>query len=392
MKKIAGILCLAVLVTACSGGGSHLNGSSPDVVPNAGAPTDSYSSRIAPAALVGGAHTVTITEHRLGSTPSTGGIAIANNGSIWTESNGTTNAASFVRWNNGIVTSYPMSDSNGSPAFTSSSLLAASGAHVFAFALQIADIVNQWLQGPFEVSSGGGAVTYLNNAGMFSGAGEYGYITALTSAKNGTVWEAKSYSTVGVSGVGYIAEVSPGNTSFQLPAQNTAPFAYDLPTALAQGPDGNLWVAVQNLENPGSASLNYNAMLVYSMSGNLLRTVKLESTANGIATGPDGAAWFTLQNGAIGRMTTAGTVRYFASRTTTALGGITVGSDGALWFLEPNVNRLGRISLTGLATDYAIPTANSKPNGIAGPANGCAPYTLWFAEGGSGKIAMVTYR
>ena len=36
--------------------------------------------------------------------------------------------------------------------------------------------------------------------------------------------------------------------------------------------------------------------------------------------------------------------------------GITVGHDGAIWFTENGGNRIGRISLDGKITEYAVPT------------------------------------
>jgi virginiamycin B lyase len=44
------------------------------------------------------------------------------------------------------------------------------------------------------------------------------------------------------------------------------------------------------------------------------------------------------------------------------------GPDGAIWFTQLAGNRIGRLTIDGGLTEYAIPTAGSSPNVIvAGP-------------------------
>jgi streptogramin lyase len=42
---------------------------------------------------------------------------------------------------------------------------------------------------------------------------------------------------------------------------------------------------------------------------------------------------------------------------------IALGGDGNVWYTESN-NKIGRMTLSGVATDYSIPTASSSPYGI----------------------------
>src|SRR5687767_7975121 len=44
--------------------------------------------------------------------------------------------------------------------------------------------------------------------------------------------------------------------------------------------------------------------------------------------------------------------------------GITVGPDGALWFTEENGHKIGRITTDGAITEYPIPTVPSAPGEI----------------------------
>ena len=84
-----------------------------------------------------------------------------------------------------------------------------------------------------------------------------------------------------------------------------------------------------------------------------------DSAPAGIAAGPDGALWFTesafsLAPGAIGRITTAGSISETPVPPTgipTVPAGITPGPDGALWFTQPGQFRggglIGRITTSG---------------------------------------------
>ena len=105
------------------------------------------------------------------------------------------------------------------------------------------------------------------------------------------------------------------------------------------------------------------------------------SNPYGITTGPDGALWFTEENGnKIGRITTAGVITEFPTPTVnSAPAGITMGPDGALWFTEASGNNIGKITAAGVITEFPIPTANSNAIGITTGSDGA----LWFTEGGA---------
>jgi len=98
------------------------------------------------------------------------------------------------------------------------------------------------------------------------------------------------------------------------------------------------------------------------------------SVVGSIATGPDGAMWFTTID-TIGRITTAGVFTLhifptFAGHDSPFFTSITAGPDGALWSVEYNGNRIGRlsmptatmtVSLSGTGTGSVV----SSPAGIA---------------------------
>ena len=390
MQLRTAAVLLALSLAAC-GGGSSSTPSTANVVPAVPLSGNSHSSTFA------------ITEYSLGTTPSVGGIVMAPDGSIWTQSgaqvSGQNQDPQFVRWDNGLVTTYPLPLGNSSLSyygFYGLGIMTLAGQTVFGGFQSDQQQEYQNLVG--SVPQTGGTPQYYQDSSFLTGDGlAFGDLADLTSLSGGSVWQAISYYQQGVSGSGEIQEITPGNTTITLPTgQNASGFTVTLPDALAQGPDGNLWASEEDDLYNGAQEHLDTAMRVYSPSGTLLHSypTPFSSSTAGMVTGPDHALWFTGGNGQIARMTVNGKVKIYSTNTTTNLTGIAVGADGALWFLEPTANMVGRITMSGTVTTYAIPTANSFPLGIAGPPPGwCGgPYVVWFAEFLSGKIAAVAYK
>jgi streptogramin lyase len=92
-----------------------------------------------------------------------------------------------------------------------------------------------------------------------------------------------------------------------------------------------------------------------------------------ITAGPDGALWFG-ETGAIGRITTAGSIQQFPLPTPTeTVASITTGPEGDIWFTDNA--EIGRITTKGAITQYQLP-ANVSIGGITEGADG----NLWFTE------------
>jgi streptogramin lyase len=116
-----------------------------------------------------------------------------------------------------------------------------------------------------------------------------------------------------------------------------------------------------------------------------------------ITAGPDGALWFTEQDGGkIGRITTTGLLTEYALPTPEMMPiGITNGPDGALWFTEFDYRvgysdenpRIGRISSSGVITEYPLPTSGGHrlPIGITAGPDGA----LWFAQHARNSIGRI---
>src|SRR5262249_57063243 len=108
-----------------------------------------------------------------------------------------------------------------------------------------------------------------------------------------------------------------------------------------------------------------------------------------IATGPDGNLWFTESNhnivtgifSQIGRITPSGVVTEFPLAPATFPGAIIAGPDGNLWFTQ--AAGFGRISPSG---DVLSAFPGAFPSGLAvGPAG-----NLWFTDFVTDRIGRIT--
>ncbi len=171
-----------------------------------------------------------------------------------------------------------------------------------------------------------------------------------------------------------------------LPAQQIAMADYAVPTPtsgpneMATGPDGALWFT----------EFNGNKIGCITTAGSLKEYAvpTPDSLPDGLIAGPDGALWFTEFSGnKIGRITLSGAItEYRVPTPASSPAEIATGPDGALWFTEYAGNKIGRITVGGAITEFPVPTANSAPHGITTGQDGA----LWFTEHLAGKIGRIT--
>jgi hypothetical protein len=98
----------------------------------------------------------------------------------------------------------------------------------------------------------------------------------------------------------------------------------------------------------------------------------------GIAGGPDGRMWFTLEIGdQIGRVEPSGAITMFPIPSVQVLAwDITAGPDGAVWFTELAGRALGRIAVDGQVIEHPVPGPFSGIAGVTAGPDG----NLWFTE------------
>jgi virginiamycin B lyase len=168
-------------------------------------------------------------------------------------------------------------------------------------------------------------------------------------------------------------------TEYAIPSIATSPTCppgpSTLPQGIATGSDGAVWFT----EECG------NRIARLTLSGQITEYLvpTHDSHPLGITAGPDGALWFVEKAAAkIGRITTSGEITEFPLTPGTLPQRITVGPDGALWFSELRANKIGRITTAGQYAEYPAP---GGPVGITAGPDGA----LWFVEFNGNKIARM---
>ena len=181
--------------------------------------------------------------------------------------------------------------------------------------------------------------------------------------------------------------LSVSTTEYRIP--NTSDSAFGITT----GPDGALWFteALDNKIGRISTAGVFTEYPVPNLNG---RTAGPSS----ITSGPDGALWFTVTFG-IGRITTSGLITEFslgsgAVGTPNSGSGngdptITSGPDGALWFLDQLNFAVGRITTTGVFSEFKLPNPCTFGPPLRGIISG-PDAALWFGDLCNGSIGRIT--
>ena len=153
------------------------------------------------------------------------------------------------------------------------------------------------------------------------------------------------------------ADVYIFNSSLSLVTHFT-PIAVPRLNAIVRGGDGMMYVASALACHTGIseiARINPSTLAILKVV-----TLPAGSDVAQMVTGPDGNIWYTNYTGnAIGRLTTTGVITQYALPVSGSQpNGITVGSDGALWFTQAispaGQLRIGRISTTGAINEYLV--------------------------------------
>jgi virginiamycin B lyase len=105
-----------------------------------------------------------------------------------------------------------------------------------------------------------------------------------------------------------------------------------------------------------------------------------------MAATPDGNVWFTDYGAnAIGYITPKSAIHEFPDPSPyNGLNALTVGPDGALWFTRQD-GVIGRLTTTGALITTKLSTPNSQPDGVTSGPN----KTLWFTELGANRIGSL---
>jgi virginiamycin B lyase len=217
-----------------------------------------------------------------------------------------------------------------------------------------------------KIDSSGHVTTYT--AGLDAGATPFD----LTNGPSGDLW----FTDNGAKAVGYITP-SGAIHEFSAPAG-------DVPLQIAAGSDGNIWFyAVDGATHsivkmtPGGTFTGYPFMS------------PLSEIADNMVLGPDGEIWFSdMGTTSIGKIATDGTITEYPLTMGAIPTNITVGPDGNLWFSD-NSGAVGRITTSGSVQEFTSGLqSGADPDAIAPGPDG----NVWFTDqyGNQRAIGRVT--
>ena len=170
-----------------------------------------------------------------------------------------------------------------------------------------------------------------------------------------------------------LATARPPSDFFSIPSSDSQPIS------ITRGADGNLWFTEQNRSQV--ARITPEGVITEFLTPTF-------SFPLGITAGPDGNVWFS--EGAVGQIafiTPSGEITEIPFSPSGTAGGIVTGPDGNIWFTDLTGNMIWRLELpTFQVTSFPIPTPDTFPNDITVGGDG----NLWFTEGGVGKIGRIT--
>src|SRR5579872_1385463 len=144
---------------------------------------------------------------------------------------------------------------------------------------------------------------------------------------------------------------------------------------IAVGADKKFYVTNAAFAQIGTVTVNGVSKAFTVPSGDL---------PSGLTLGPDNNVWFVESNH-VGKITKSGVITEYALPTQRVnVGAITAGSDGKLWFTEYSGMKIGSVTTSGTVKEYSLPASpQCNPRGIvAGP-----DHNLWFRCGSNvGRI------
>ncbi|HEY2719638.1 MAG TPA: hypothetical protein VGI52_08410 [Solirubrobacteraceae bacterium] len=187
----------------------------------------------------------------------------------------------------------------------------------------------------------------------------------ITGAADGNVWFTGGHSIGRITPSGAITEFRTGLNMGSLPV------------AIAEGREGDLWFSDDGTTKAIGRITTSGAISEFT------KELNPGSGPEGIVLGPDGNLWFTDPGttNAIGRVTLSGTIKEFPLKPNSKPNDIVAGPDGNVWFTEKEAPAIGRITPSGVVTEFSGPplTGTSMPSELTVGADG----NIWFTDEGS---------
>jgi streptogramin lyase len=310
---------------------------------------------------------VTINEYLIpGININPNGITLGVDGNIWFNETGTNNIGQITPA--GYITEFPVSPT-------------------FMFWTGFGSITNGPDLNIWFSRTGNNVIGRITPAGVVTefqvptpGCGPGGsFGNGITAGPDGNIWFTEFWGNK----IGYVTPLG-DFTEFTLPTDDSQP------NGITTGPDGNIWFTECNNNRIGRITplgdiTEFTLPTPNSWPGG--------ACGDSITAGPDGNLWFTEwkttgNNNKIGRITPSGIITEFPlSSDYSGPMGITTGPDGNIWFVETQYdgNNIGRITPSGVITEFPIPTANAGLGGIVVGSDS----NLWFTECNGNKIGQL---
>ncbi|MDX6255952.1 MAG: virginiamycin lyase, partial [Frankiales bacterium] len=209
--------------------------------------------------------------------------------------------------------------------------------------------------------------------------------TGITIGPDKNIWVACFAASLGTAGDGLVVRIIPSTLvqrGYRLPGTVASRFVgCSCAEFLTPGPDGYLWLTESGPGYVTKLNVTTGAIHRYPLPAGI------NADPRGIAVGRDGNLWIaeSVAN-RIGRMTPSGVLTQFAVPTASAQPfGITAGPDGRLFYTEIQGNAIGRITTSGVSTEIHLAGSSSPRLINVGPDG-----NLWFTEYGTSQIASMT--
>ncbi len=184
----------------------------------------------------------------------------------------------------------------------------------------------------------------------------------IVAGSDGNIW---FYAATGATNA--IVKMTPGGTF----TPYAMPMNGEIADNMVLGPDGKIWFSDMGTTSIGKIGTD-GTITEYPLAMGAIPT--------NIAVGPDGDLWFSDNSGAIGRITTNGSVQEFTSGLQSGADpdAIAPGPDGNVWFTDQygNQRAIGRVTPSGQITEFTAGLNDDLPLDITAGADG----NLWVPQ------------
>jgi virginiamycin B lyase len=196
--------------------------------------------------------------------------------------------------------------------------------------------------------------------------------TAIAVGSDGNLWFAES-------GTNDIGKITPTGKITEYPTTNLDLSSTD---NMVKGPGGDVWFI--------AADSDGNSEIARVTTAGKVTAFPLTASSNDLTVGPDGNVWLA-SSGEIDDVAADGTVQSFTIPTGDDASAITTGPDGALWFALDGTNQLGRMTVSGTFSEYALPEPGATDGSTVsiGALTSGPDGNFWFTDDSTPQVGQI---